>query len=184
MNCPARCPANFAANFLAARQLIELLKRFVDVLIALAGRTGGLRRFVLIFFRVELEIKQAREIAPRAASRPAAPAAAAKRYLNLAERGLGAQQVLEGFLFVGKGILPFLLLQFFGGWAHGVGSRVHVLHKTIEFLVFLGKLAALHTSGERLRLIAQFGLNVGKELGGLGRLLFGRFLVTALLPGL
>jgi len=42
--------------------------------------------------------------------------------------------VLEGFLFVRKGILPFLLLQFFGGWAHGVGSRVHVLHKTVEVL--------------------------------------------------
>src|SRR6267143_1883345 len=131
--------------FLAARQLIELLKRFVDVFITLAGRTGGLRRFVLILFRVELEIKQAREVAPRAASRTATPAAAAKRYLNLAERGLGAQQVLEGFLFVRKSILPFLLLQFFGGWAHGVGSRVHVLHKTVEFLVFLAKLAALHS---------------------------------------
>jgi len=37
--------------------------------------------------------------------------------LNLAESGFGAQQVLEGFLFVGKGVLPFLLLQLFGGWA-------------------------------------------------------------------
>ena len=43
--------------FLAARQLIELLKRFVDVLIALAGRTGGLRRLVLILFGVKFEIK-------------------------------------------------------------------------------------------------------------------------------
>jgi len=30
--------------FLAGGQLIELLKRLVDVLVALAGRTGGLRR--------------------------------------------------------------------------------------------------------------------------------------------
>src|SRR5260370_49348 len=81
-------------------------------------------------------------------SAPPAPATAANRRLTLAERGLGAQQVLQGLLLVGKSLLPFLLLQFFGGRSHGVGGRVHVLHKTVKFLVFLGQLAALHTPGQ------------------------------------
>ena len=61
--------------FLAARQLVEFLQRFVDFFLLLAGGAArGLRRLVLILFGVELEIEQAREVAPRSAARPASPA--------------------------------------------------------------------------------------------------------------
>src|SRR5258708_26976631 len=55
-----------------------------------------------------------------------------------------SQQVLQGLLFVGKSILPFLLLQFFRGWPHGVGSRngdrkstrLNSSHQIISYAVF------------------------------------------------
>ena len=59
---------------LAARELIELLQRFVYFFLLLArGAARGLRCLVLIFFGIELQIEQARKIAPRASSRSASP---------------------------------------------------------------------------------------------------------------
>jgi hypothetical protein len=76
-----------------------------------------------------------------------------------------------------------LLLQFFGGRAHGFRGRVHVFHETVEFVVRLGKFAALHASGEGARLLAQLGLNAGKEFGGVGGFLLCCLLVSLMLPG-
>ena len=169
---------------LAARQLVELLQRFVDFLLLLAGGSaGGLLRLVLILLGVELEIEQAGEIAPGSAARPAASALAAKRHLNLAEGGLGPQQMLERFLLAGHGLLPLLLLQLLRGRAHGLGRRLHLFHETVEFLICLGQFAALQAAGERQRLIAQLGLHVGEEFRGFGGFLLRRFLVAQLLPG-
>ena len=57
--------------FLALRQLIELLQRFVNFLLLLAGRAPrSLRRLVLILLGVEFQIEQAREIASRATPLP------------------------------------------------------------------------------------------------------------------
>ena len=63
------------------------------------------------------------------------------------------------------------------------GGGVHVLHETVEFLVFLGQFAALHASGERSRLLAQLGLHAGEEFGGVGSFLLRGVLVALLLPG-
>src|ERR1019366_8425008 len=106
----------------------------------LALRAGRLRGFVLILFSVEFQIEKAGQIAPRSSARsPSAASAIAKRHLNLAEGGLGSKQMLQGLLLVGKGILPFLLLQFFSGGTHGVGRSVHVFLEAAEFLIFLGQ---------------------------------------------
>src|SRR6185312_10685320 len=101
---------------------------------------------------------------------------------NLTERGFRAQQVLQGFLFIRQGVLPFLLLQFFRGRLHGSGGGIHVFHKTAELLVLLGQLAALHASRERPGLIAQLGLHPGKKFGRVGGFLLRGFLVALMLP--
>ena len=72
---------------------------------------GGLLRLVLVLLGVELEIEQAGEIAARAAAATAAATAGAERHLDLAERRLGAQQMLQRLLLVGDGVLPLLLLE-------------------------------------------------------------------------
>ena len=136
--------------FLAARELIQFLQRFVDFFLLLAGRAARrLRCLVLILFGVELQIEQAREVAPSAAARSASAARTAEGHLNLAERGLGAQQILKRLLFAGHGFAPFLLLQFFGGRTHRFRGRVHVFHEAVEFLIFMRQFAALHAPGER-----------------------------------
>ena len=169
--------------FLAARQLVQLLQSFVDLFLLLARGARGLRRFVLILFRVQLQIEQARKVAPRAAARSSSTAGAAERHLNLAECGFRAQQILQGFLFARQRVLPLLLLQLLRGRAHRSGCRVHVLHETIELFILLGQFAALHAPGKRSCLFAEFGLHSGKKFRGIGGFLLRGFLVTLMLPG-
>jgi hypothetical protein len=86
--------------FLTFGQLFELLQGFVYFLSALICRIGCLAGLVLIFLRIQFEVEQAGKIAARRT--PSSTASSrSERHLNLAERGFGAKQVLEGFLFVG-----------------------------------------------------------------------------------
>ena len=76
-------------------QFFEFLQGVIDLLLALIGAASGIAgALVLILLGIEFEIKQTFQIA-RSTLRPAATAAAvAKRYLDIAARGFGAQQVL------------------------------------------------------------------------------------------
>jgi hypothetical protein len=86
--------------FLTFSQLFELLQGFVYFLSALIGRIGCLAGLVLIFLRIQFEVEKAGEIAARRT--PSATASSrSERHLNLAERGFGAKQVLQGFLLFG-----------------------------------------------------------------------------------
>src|SRR6185437_402837 len=87
---------------LPARQLIQLAQRVLDLRAALAGVERGLHGLVLILLGVELQVEQARQIAPRRVDRAAA-APGTESDLDLPERRLRAQQVLEGLLLLGDG---------------------------------------------------------------------------------
>jgi hypothetical protein len=95
---------------LAAGELFELLHRLVSLLGAFAGRAAILGGFVLVLFRVELEIEQAFEVAQiaLAVAATAAAASALEGDLNLTEEALGAEQVLEGALLGRERLLPLL----------------------------------------------------------------------------
>jgi len=74
---------------LTPRQLLQLLKRLVDVLLAaIAG--GLLAGFVLILLAVQFQISQVLEIAAHAAAATATTTLVAKRDLYVAERSFGA----------------------------------------------------------------------------------------------
>ena len=120
---------------LAARQLVELLQRVVDFLVALVGRRWPSARS-----RTDsspYRVRDRRGWRDRGPLPPSATASASRSegHLNLAERGFGAQQVLQRFLFVGQRVVPLLLLQFIGGGSHGRGCRAHILLKVAELLV-------------------------------------------------
>ena len=76
---------------LAASELFEFLKRFIDVFLALLLRAGtGLALLVLILFGVELQIEQALQIATGPTTAASASAALAESHLDLPERGFRA----------------------------------------------------------------------------------------------
>ena len=96
---------------LAARQFIELLERLVDLLVVLAGGARRLLGLVLILLRVQFEIEQA--LRGRAPSLPPPPPPpplpkATSIWRNVAS---ARSRDLQGLLLLGKGVLPFLLLQ-------------------------------------------------------------------------
>src|SRR5580658_1071805 len=93
---------------LAPGQFVELFQRVGDLLRFLfGGSRGGLAGLVLILLGVQFQIEEARQVARRTAS--AAPAAPAKRNLDLPEGRFGAQQKLQCLLLVGDGVGPLLL---------------------------------------------------------------------------
>ena len=141
--------------------MFQPLHRLVDFALALVGGGPLLARFVLVLLEVQLEIEHVFEIAPAAASATAPAAAAAEGDLDLAESGLGAQNMLQRALLGGQGLAPALRFELSGGRVHVGGGLVHVLREAVEFLVDAGKLATAHAPGERLRLVAQLTLHVG-----------------------
>ena len=75
---------------LATFEVVQLLERVVNILSFLVRRISGLRRFVLILLRIQLEVEQAGEIAPGAAAPTTAAttsSARSKCHLNLTECG-------------------------------------------------------------------------------------------------
>src|SRR5262249_57424110 len=90
---------------LAPRQLLELLQRFVDLLLPLLSGSLLLAALVLVLLGIELEVEQVVEIATGPAT-AATAAAASERDLNLPERGLGAQQVLQRLLLRRQRLFP------------------------------------------------------------------------------
>src|SRR4029079_17160649 len=125
--------------FFAPGQFVELLQRVVDFLRPLFG--GGRRRlagFVLILLCIALEIEEARQVARRSATAASTSAGGSECNLNLPESGFGAQQKLQGFLLVGDGVLPFLLLQLLRGRLHGGGGGEHILLEIADGLHFIG----------------------------------------------
>ena len=75
------------------------------------------------------------------------------------------------------------MLQFVGCGAHRLRGGIHIRDETVELLICLRKFAALHTLGERTRLIGKFRLNLGKKLRGFGGLQLRSGLIALLLPG-
>ena len=76
-------------------QLSELLHRFVDLLLLLIGGRL-LASLVLILFAVEFEIGQVRQVAAGGTAPPCP--LRAPGHLNIAERRLGSQHVLQSLL--------------------------------------------------------------------------------------
>src|ERR1019366_6589628 len=150
-------------------ELFQLLERLVDLLLLLllAGRFRVIA-LVLILLGVELEIEEPFHVARAGAATTAAIVLIAERHLDIARRGLGAQQVLQRLLLGGKRILPLGALQFLRGGPHGLHGSFHVLDEASEGIARLGQMAGLHAVGQRLRLIAQLGLHAGQERGVFG----------------
>src|SRR5277367_1530434 len=123
-------------------QSIQLLQRLVYLLRLLLCSRARLRRLILVLLGVEFQVKQARKIASRTtATTTAAPSTLTERHLNLPERSLRSQQRL--------------LRQLIRRRHHSRGGRLHILLKTVELLIRIRKIPALHSSGERQRLLPQ-----------------------------
>src|SRR6185312_6526379 len=90
---------------LPASQLVHLAQRVLDLRSALAGVERGLRALVLILLGIELQIEQARQIAARGIDRDA-PAPGPESDVDLPERRLRAQQMLQSLLLLGHGEAP------------------------------------------------------------------------------
>ena len=85
-----------------------------------SAEEAGLIGFVLIFLGIEFEVEQAREIASRAARAATSAALRTEGYLDLAESGFGAQQILKSFLLGLDRVVPLLLLELRGSRIHGL----------------------------------------------------------------
>ena len=152
-------------------KLLELLQRFVDLLLLLLLLAGGLRlvALVLILFGIQFEIEKAFHVARASATTTAAaPALVAEGHLDIARCCFGAHQVLQRPLFGRQRVLPFGALQLVGGGPHGLHRGFHILHKALEGVACFGQLAGLHAVGQRLGLIAEFALHAGQERGVFG----------------
>ena len=109
------------------------------------------------------------EIAAGAAAASAATAAALPEgHLDIAERSLGAQQVLQRLLLGRQRVLPLGALQLVGRRTHGLDGLLHVLDEALEGVAGAFELARLHAVGQRFGLVAQLGLHIGQERGVLG----------------
>ena len=131
---------------------------------AAAAALGGLRLlalFVLVLLGIQLQIEEAFHVARGAAAAAATAAAAllAEGHLDIAERGFGAQQVLQRLLLGRQRVLPLGALQLVGGRTHGLHGLFHVVDEALEGIAGVFQLAGLHAVGQRLGLVAQFGLH-------------------------
>ena len=168
-------------------QFFQLLHGLVDALLALVTglRLPGVLVLILlgIEFQVEEPLKVARGAVPTTAAASAATALPAKRHLNIAPGGFGAQQVLQRFLFGRQSVLPTAGLQLVGRRTHGRNGVVHGVHEGLERIAGIFELAGLHALGKRLGLIAQLGLNLGQKAGILRRIFPGAARPFQLVPG-
>ena len=154
-------------------ELLQLLERLVDLLLAAAAAAAGrlrLAALVLILFGIEFEVEQTLHVARGAAAAATAAAAAllAEGHLDIAERRFGAHQVLQRLLLGRQRILPLGALQLLGRRTHRLDRLFHVLDEALERIARAFELAGLHAVGQRLGLVAQFGLHAGQERGVLG----------------
>src|SRR5207244_8294010 len=103
----------------------------------LVARLPLLRGLVLVLLGVELQVEQTFQIARSAARAPAASTAAlpSERYLDLAERGFGTQQILQRLLLRPERILPLLPLQLVRRRAHRLHRLRHVFGEALERFV-------------------------------------------------
>src|SRR5439155_332967 len=93
------------------RQLLQLLQCFVDGLLLRIAAAALLRLFgalILILLGIEFQIEKALQIAggPAAATTSSTASALSERHLNVAERRLRAQQVLQRLLLGLQRVLP------------------------------------------------------------------------------
>ncbi len=133
---------------LPACELIQLAQRVLDLRAVLAGIEGRLGALVLILLGVELEIEQARQVAPRGIDGSAATAAGAEGHLDLAERGLRAQQMLQCLLLFGNGDAPLLLGELLRRRSHRRSGRLHLVLEASELLVRSLQIAHAETARE------------------------------------
>ena len=151
---------------LPARQLGELLQRFVDLLRPAVG-SRLLAGFVLVLFAVELEIGEIFQIAARAA-RSTASALRPECNLDIAEGSLGALGLLQSLLFGRHGIVPFLAANLLRRIDHALRRVGHFLGVRLELRIGVGQFASLHTVGQRFGLRGQLLFLLGQELGIVG----------------
>ena len=170
---------------LPSRQRIELLQRIIHLLRLLLRSRSRLRRLVLVLLRIQLQVEQARQIATCAAAATSTTAAPllSKRHLNLPERSLRPQQILQRLLLSRHRIAPLRLLQLVRRRLHRRSRTLHVLLKAVELLIRSRKVPALHPSRERQHLLPQLVLHIREELARIRSLLRRSLLIVLLLPG-
>ena len=139
-------------------------------------------RLVLIFFRVQFQVEETRQVAARIAAASSSASLLTEGNLDFPESRLGSEQSLKRFLLQWNRILPLHAFQLFGRRRHGRCGILHVFIEIGEFLVGLGDIAALHADRERRDLIAEFLLRVREELPGCRRVFGSGGLVVLLLP--
>src|SRR5208337_4179239 len=169
--------------FLALGQRIEFFKRVLHLFLMLLSWRNGLCRLVLIFFCIQFQVEETRQVAARIAASSSSASLLSKGNLDFPETRLGSEQSLKRFLLQWNRILPLHTLQLFGRRRHGRGGILHVLIEIGEFLVGLGDITTLHADRERRDLIAELLLRVREELSGCRRVFGSGGVVILLLPG-
>ena len=151
---------------LAARELLELLHRLVDLLIdLLPGRAAA--RLVLVLFQIHFQLEHLGQVA-RGAATPAA--ALGHRKLNVDEQVLRAQQELQGLLLRSDGVIQAELRQGLGSRLHERGRLLEILRELGEFRIRLGQLARPRPLDKRLGLDHQRALQLGQHRRALAQL--------------
>ena len=147
--------------FLPLRQRVQLRQRVIHLLRFLLLRRTRLRRLVLVLLRIQFQIKQTRQVTPRASTpTPAAATLLPKRHLNLPERRLSPQQRLQRFLLIRHRIPPSLRLQLVGRRHHRRRRLLHVFLKAVELFIRCRQIPALHAPRKRKHLLPQLHLRL------------------------
>ena len=169
--------------FLPLGQCVQLLQRALYILGMLLSGRRGLRRLILVLFRIQFKIEQACKIAARtAAATTTATLLLAKRYLYLAKRRLGTQQRLQRLLLQRQRVFPLRTLQLVCRGRHRRGCCLHIFFKRAELFIGRGQIAALHARRQRHHLVSQLHLRIRQKDTGCRDVFRRRILIVLLLP--
>src|SRR5690606_4792193 len=140
---------------LTAGELLKLADRLVDAALLLLERDRRFR-LVLVLLEIHLELEQLGQIPP---GEPAATAAVAlERNLDVGEKRLGAQQMLQRRLLGRDRVLKLHSLEIFRRRIHRLGRELEAFDELPDLLVLARQLSRARAVRERARLLGQRAL--------------------------
>ena len=139
---------------LALGEFFQFLERLVHLAFTVRRHFLRSARLVLVLVRIQLEVEQAFQIAALTARAAGSTAALTKCDLDFTEDRLGTKKVLQRLLLRLQSVFPLQPLQLLGSLVHRLRRRLHVQSKQLELFVGPRQIPALHSSGERPRLLA------------------------------
>src|SRR5690606_24206742 len=145
---------------LTAGELLKLADRLVDAALLLLERDRRFR-LVLVLLEIHLELEQLGQIPP---GEPAATAAVAlERNLDVGEKRLGAQQMLQRRLLGRDRVLKLHSLEIFRRRIHRLGRELAAFDELPDLLVLGRQLSRARAVRERARLLGQRALWLGEH---------------------